>query len=113
MDGTQENRRMEHDPARIAGVSQPAPPPTPPRREQLCVVYGTPPPAAREEFGVAAQVINDLASRQISLHLEVDHDAGKVRVEVLNGDGAVVREISARSLLDTLSGGGLLIDVRG
>jgi hypothetical protein len=32
---------------------------------------------------------------------------------VLNGDGAVVREIPARSLLDTLSGGGLIVDQLG
>ena len=34
-------------------------------------------------------------------------------IGTLNGDGAVVREIPARSLLDTLSGGGLIVDQLG
>ena len=67
----------------------------------------------QQEFDVAARVIEELSSRQVNLHFEVDHEAGKVRVQVLSGDGSVVREIPARSLLDTLSGGGLIVDQLG
>jgi uncharacterized FlaG/YvyC family protein len=75
--------------------------------------HDTPPAAVQQEFDVAARVIEELSSRQVNLHFEVDHQAGKVRVQVLNGDGAVVREIPTRSLLDTLSGGGLIVDQLG
>ena len=76
-------------------------------------VHESPPAAVQQEFDVAARVIEELSSRQVNLHFEVDHEAGKVRVQVLNGHGAVVREIPTRSLLDTLSGGGLIVDQLG
>jgi uncharacterized FlaG/YvyC family protein len=72
-----------------------------------------PPPEIEHEYNVAAQVIEELASRQVNLHFEVDHDAGTVRVQVLSGDGTILREIPAQSLLETLSGGGLLVDQHG
>jgi hypothetical protein len=72
-----------------------------------------PPPELQHELNVAAQVIEELSSKQINLHFEVDDDSNSVRVQVLDGDGKILREIPARSLLDTLSGGGLLIDKHG
>jgi hypothetical protein len=70
----------------------------------------SPPAELQQELATAQQVIADLASRQVNLHFEVDHSTGKVRVEMIDGTGKVIREIPARRLLDTLSGGGLLID---
>ena len=102
----------DYGPAPIAGVTQPGASSAPTRRQPR-VVYETPPPAVQADLDVAAQVIEELASRQVSLHFEVDHEAGTVRVQVLDGDGSVMREIPARSLLHTLSGGGLLIDQHG
>ena len=103
----------DYGPAPIAGVTQPGASPAPTRRQPPRVVYETPPAAVHADLDVAAQVIEELASRQVSLHFEVDHQAGRVRVQVLDGEGSVMREIPARSLLDTLSGGGLLIDQHG
>jgi uncharacterized FlaG/YvyC family protein len=72
------------------------------------------PPAALEaEYRAAARVIEDLAAQQVNLHFEVDERSNRVRVQVLDGSGAVIREIPARSLLDMLSGGGLMIDTHG
>jgi uncharacterized FlaG/YvyC family protein len=62
------------------------------------------------DLATAQQVIAELRARQVNLHFDVDHDTGQVRVEMLNGDGEVIKEIPARRVLDTLSGGGLLFD---
>ena len=107
---------MDYGPAPISGVPKPTQRPAQPSRPVLRVVdqeHDTPPAAVQQEFDVAARVIEELSSRQVNLHFEVDHDAGSVRVQVLNGDGSVVKEIPARSLFDTLSGGGLLVDELG
>jgi uncharacterized FlaG/YvyC family protein len=107
---------MEYGPAPISGIGKPTQRTATPPRPVLRAVeqaHETPPAAVQQEFDVAARVIEELSSRQVNLHFEVDHSAGKVRVQVLNGDGAVVREIPARSLLDTLSGGGLIVDQLG
>jgi hypothetical protein len=70
----------------------------------------TPPPEVQQDLATAQQVIADLAARQVNLHFDVDHTTGKVRVEMIDGNGRLIKEIPARSVLDTLSGGGLLID---
>ncbi len=70
----------------------------------------SPPPEVQQDLATAQQVIADLAARQVNLHFDVDHTTGKVRVEVIDGEGKVIKEIPTRRLLDTLSGGGLLID---
>ncbi len=62
------------------------------------------------DLATAQQVIADLAARQVNLHFDVDHETGKVRVEMVDGNGQVIKEIPARRVLDTLSGGGLLVD---
>ncbi len=72
----------------------------------------SPPVELQQDLATAQQVIADLASRQVNLHFEVDRDTGKVRVEMIDGNGKVIREIPTRRLLDTLSGGGLLIDAQ-
>jgi hypothetical protein len=70
----------------------------------------SPPPQVQQDLATAQQVIADLTARQVNLHFDVDHMTGKVRVEMVDGTGKLIKEIPARSLLDTLSGGGLLID---
>jgi uncharacterized FlaG/YvyC family protein len=72
----------------------------------------SPPVELQQELATAQQVIADLASRQVNLHFEVDHDTGTVRIEMIDGNGKVIREIPTRRLLDTLSGRGLLIDAQ-
>jgi len=79
----------------------------------LHVVPNEPPAALADEYQAAARVIEELASHQVNLHFEVDQDTNRVRVQMLDQSGAVIREIPARSLLDSLAGGGLIIDHRG
>jgi uncharacterized FlaG/YvyC family protein len=72
--------------------------------------HSSPPPEVQQDLATAQRVIADLAARQVNLHFDVDHETGKVRVEMIDGYGKVIKEIPTRRLLDTLSGGGLLID---
>jgi uncharacterized FlaG/YvyC family protein len=74
------------------------------------LALASPPPEVQQDLATAQQVIDDLTARQVNLHFNVDHDTGKVRVEMIDGNGKLIKEIPARRLLDTLSGGGLLID---
>ena len=83
---------------------------TPVRRNAQTPQTGEQPPAAvQAEYQAAAKVIESLASQHVNLHFEVD-EANRVQVQVMDADGRVIREIPARSMLDMLSGGGLLID---
>ena len=107
---------MEHGIPPVGPVAKPDSPAPQNRRAQLRVAYSAPtsPPAdLRPELDAAARVIEQLSAQQVNLHFEVDEQAGRVRVQVMNADGTVLREIPPRSLLDTLSGGGLLIDQHG
>src|SRR5690349_4652982 len=72
-----------------------------------------PPASLGPEYHIAARVIEDLAARRVNLHFEIDEATNRVQVQMLDHDGQVIREIPAHSLLDSLSGGGLLIDGRG
>lgn len=72
-----------------------------------------PPAQVQRDLDMAQHVIDQLAQNQVNLHFEVDRDSGTVRVQLLDAGGHVFREIPARSLLDTLSGGGLLLDQTG
>ena len=104
---------MEHGLTPIGGSNGPARP-TPVRRITAVPSPESEPPAALQaEYQAAAKVIEELAAQQVNLHFEIDDDQNRVHVQVLDGDGKVVREIPARSLLDMLGGGGLLIDTHG
>lgn len=75
-----------------------------------------PPADLLTEFDRAASVIDDLLSRQVNVHFEVDDRTGKVRVQVVDGDGSVLREIPATHMLDVLSSGsanGLAVNAVG
>lgn len=107
---------MGYRPAPISGDPRPAQRPTPPSRPVLHAVgdpHGSPPAAVRQACDVAARIVEEFSSRQVNLHFEVDRDGGNVRIQVLNGEGFVIREIPARSLLDTLSGSSLIVDQLG
>jgi uncharacterized FlaG/YvyC family protein len=100
---------MEHGPTPIGGSAAPNRF-TPVRRIAQTPQTGEQPPAALQaEYQAAAKVIESLASQHVNLHFEVD-EANRVHVQVMDADGRVIREIPARSMLDMLSGGGLLID---
>ncbi len=77
---------------------------------QAATAQTTPPPELQRDLATAQQVIAQLSARQVNLHFDVDQSTGKVRVTMIDGNGKVIREIPAQRLLDTLSGGGLLID---
>ena len=70
----------------------------------------SPPPEVQADLATAQQVLAELAARQVNLHFDVDHDTGQVRVEMTDGNGNFIKEIPTRRVLDTLSGGGLLVD---
>jgi hypothetical protein len=112
MDGSRETHVMEHGPNSIGGRVIPLRPSTgaSSRFFRSGPAPGSPPPDVQADLATAQQVIAELTARQVNLHFDVDHDTGQVRVEVLNGDGEVIKEIPARRVLDTLSGGGLLVD---
>jgi flagellar protein FlaG len=73
-------------------------------------VPASPPPEVLEALDAAATVIRDLAENRVELHFEVE--GGRIRVEVTDGEGNVVRQIPPTRLLDVLAGGsdGLLVD---
>jgi uncharacterized FlaG/YvyC family protein len=76
----------------------------------------TPPAEVLLALDRAAQVLDDLAARQINLQFEVDPHTQAVRVRVFDGDGNLVREIPPDRLLGILAGspvGGLLVDAVG
>ena len=103
---------MEHGPNSISGRVIPLRPSTgaSSRFFRSGPAPGSPPPEVQADLATAQQVIAELMARQVNLHFDVDHDTGQVRVELLNGDGEVIKEIPARRVLDTLSGRGLLVD---
>jgi FlaG protein len=111
MDGSRETFVMEHGTDAIGRVI-PLRPSTgaTSRFFRTGPAPGSPPPQVQADLATAQQVIADLAARQVNLHFDVDHETGKVRVEMVDGNGQVIKEIPARRVLDTLSGGGLLVD---
>jgi FlaG protein len=70
----------------------------------------SPPPELQQDFATAQEMAAELESRQVNLHFDVDGDTGRVRIELLDSSGEVLREIPATHLLDALSGGATLID---
>jgi FlaG protein len=103
----------EHGITPISGVDSVALGRTGRQAPALHAVPSQPPAALADEYHAAARVIEELAAQQINLHFEVDGSSNRVRVQMLDRNGDVIREIPARSLLDSLSGGGLIVDHRG
>ena len=77
----------------------------------------TPPPEVLAALDEGARVMRELSEARVELHFAVEQsEAGKrVRIEVREADGDVVRDIPARKLLDVLAGDvrGLAVDALG
>ncbi len=74
------------------------------RLEQASAIPVTPPSEVLDALDDAARVLEELASRRLSLHFEYDEAIDHVRVQVTNEDGKVVREIPPSTLLDIVAG---------
>lgn len=86
---------------RVARTSAPAP------TAGVYDIPASPPADMLEELDRAAGVIDDLAARNVNLHFEVDDKTHKVRVQVVDGEGALLREIPATRMLDMLASGSM------
>jgi len=64
----------------------------------------TPPASLGPELDAAARAAADLANRGGRLRFEATD--GRVQIQVLDGEGKVVREIPPATLLETLASGG-------
>ena len=67
-------------------------------------VPAAPPPEVLDALDRAARVLDELAARQVTLRFKVTED-DRVRVEVRDGEGNVVRRIPATRVLELLDGG--------
>jgi uncharacterized FlaG/YvyC family protein len=73
-----------------------------------------PPAEVLESLNKAARVLNELARNKVEMHIEVD-GSKRVRVQLRDAEGKVVREIPATKALDILAGDrtGFAVDARG
>src|SRR5918999_277550 len=80
-------------------------------------VPATPPPEVLAALDEGARVMRELSEARVELHFAVEQgNAGKrVRIQVREADGQVVRDIPTRKLLDILAGDGrgLAVDTLG
>jgi flagellar protein FlaG len=63
-----------------------------------------PPPELRAEMDAAARVAQELRAQGRELRFEHDDVSGRIRVEVRDLDGNVLREIPASKALDIAAG---------
>jgi uncharacterized FlaG/YvyC family protein len=68
-------------------------------------IGASPPAELQQAFATAQQVAAELDSQRVNLHFDVDDETGRVRVELIDSSGEVLREIPATHLLDALSDG--------
>jgi len=64
----------------------------------------TPPPEVLEALDTAARVLEELAAKRIRLHFQYGDQSNQVRVQVISGDGKLVREIPPSVLASIASG---------
>ena len=105
---------MVYGPSPLGGLGGPTPardvermrvqPPATDRFELSSAIPSSPPAEVLEALDTAARVLEELASRRLSLHFEYDDRANTVRVQVLSEDGKVVREIPPSALADIAAG---------
>jgi uncharacterized FlaG/YvyC family protein len=72
--------------------------------ERISRIPTSPPAEVLEALDKAARVLEELASRGLGLHFEYDDATSQLHVQVTNGEGKVVREISPSTLLDIAAG---------
>jgi uncharacterized FlaG/YvyC family protein len=71
----------------------------------LTSIPATPPAEVLDALDTAARVLEELASRRITLHFEYNDAAKQVHIQVVNADdGTVVREIPPGALLELAAG---------
>ena len=80
-------------------------------------VPDTPPAEVLDALDAAQQVLDDLRQKQVNLSFSTEGEGSlkRVRVEVRDASGELVREIPPRHLLDLLAGDtrGVTVDERG
>jgi len=67
-------------------------------------VPASPPPEVLSAIDNAARVLEELASKRVNLHFEYDDRSNRVRVQVLDQDGKLLREIPPTQFADIASG---------
>jgi hypothetical protein len=72
--------------------------------ERAIALPPTPPAEVLDAIDTAARVLEELASKRLSLHFEYDDAHNKVRVQVTNAEGKVVRTVPPSELLDIAAG---------
>lgn len=65
----------------------------------------SPPADLLTELDRAASVIDELAARKVNVTFNVDGSTGKVQVQVVDGEGTLLREIPTTRMLDILASG--------
>jgi hypothetical protein len=63
--------------------------------------------AVRDQVGIAAQRVDELAAQNRELHFSQDKHSGRVVIEVRDLEGKVVRTIPPSHALDVMSGAAL------
>jgi len=80
-------------------------------------VPDTPPVEVLDALDAAQRVLDDLRQKQVNLSFSTEGEGAlkRVRVEVRDGSGELVREIPPQHLLDLLAGDtrGVTVDERG
>lgn len=84
------------------------------RREPVAPLPATPPADLGPELDAAAAAADAFERQGIAVHF--DTSGGALRIQMLSGDGSLLREVSPAHLLDTLAAGGnggLVVDETG
>jgi hypothetical protein len=63
-----------------------------------------PPAEVLQSLARAQSVLAELASREVSMHITVDAETAKVRVELRNAHDEVIREVPPRDAVAMLAG---------
>jgi FlaG protein len=106
-------QQMVFGPSRLDGPERPSPFGETGARVQVpggfplqraSAIQGAPPPEVLDALDNAARVLEELASRRLSLHFAYNDTIDQVRVQLTNEHGKVVREIPPSTLLDIAAG---------
>ena len=76
-------------------------------RVSVASIPDEPPREVLDMIGVAARVLQELRMRGRELRFEHDPDTGRLRIEVRDLEGNVLRTIPPSRVLDVATGGGL------